>query len=127
MSEPSEVSIDLSIYEPAVLQDVLERVVSAMATLASMSVDRLMNALTAVDALVPSVIAEMDEGTESHIEIVASTGRLRLTFGQLEAGEAQEILGRTAMPGVGDVLSKLSTDVRLERNGTFSSLVVSLD
>lgn len=127
MSEPTEVTIDLAIYQPAVLPEVLERVVSAMASLASMSIDRLMNALTVVDALIPSVVADMSGEAARHVGIKATDGRLDLAIEKLRNGEAEEILERAEMPGVGDVLRKLAADVRVENNGTTSRLVVSLD
>lgn len=127
MTERNDVSIDLAIYESAVLPEVLERVVSAMAAIASLSVDRLMNALTVVDALVPSVVADMNGEIGRHVGIKAADGRLDVSFERLKDGEAEEILKGTALPGVGDVLGKLAADVRVETDGATSRLVVSLD
>lgn len=126
MSEQNDVSIDIAIYEPAVLPEVLERVVSAMAMLASLSIDRLMNALIVVDALVPSVVADMNGETALHVGIKASDGRLDVAFERLENGEAESILRGSSLPGVGDVLGELAADVFVEDDGAFSRLVVSL-
>lgn len=127
MSEREGTSIDIEIYEAAVLPDVLERVVSAMATLANLSIDRLMNALTVMDVLTPSVVSDMTGETARHVGIKATEGRLDVSFEQLRNGEAKEIIGGAAIPGIGDVLDKLAADVRVEDDGKFSRLVVSLD
>lgn len=127
MTEQNDVSIDLAIYEPDVLPDVLERVVSAMAALANLSIDRLMNALTVVDALVPGVVAEMNGETARHVGITASDGRLDVVFDRLTNGEADEIREGASIPGLGDILDKLTADVRVEKDETSSRLVVSLD
>lgn len=127
MSERDEVSIDIEIYEAAVLPEVLERVVSAMATLANLPIDRLMNALTAMDVLTPSVVSDMTGETARHVGVKATEGRLDVMFEKLKNHEAEGILGGASIPGIGDVLDKLAADVRVEDDGKFSRLVVSLD
>lgn len=127
MTEQDTISFEMAIHESAVLPDVLERVVSSMAMLANLSIDRVMNALTAIDALVPALVSDVDGESARHVGITASDGRLDVAIERLGIGQAEAILDATSLPDVGDVLGKLATEVRVESDGDHSRLVVSLD
>lgn len=127
MAERETTVIDLAIADPTMMSEVLERVVSAAATMANMQIDRLMNALTVVDALAPSAAAGVSASNVRHIGIAATEGQLEISFDRLSDSEAESVRNGAALPEVGSVLDALAANSRIERDGEFAKLVVSLD
>lgn len=127
MTDRRETKIEIALGDPAMVADVLERVVSATAALANMQIDRLVNALTVVDALAPS--AEIDVSAEKprQIGITVSEGRLELAFEQLIDGEAERFHENASLPAVGNVLNTLASGSAIEADGELTKLVVVLD
>ncbi|MGB1582992.1 MAG: hypothetical protein ACPHCI_04315 [Solirubrobacterales bacterium] len=127
MTDRRETKIEIALGDPAMVADVLERVVSATAALANMQIDRLVNALTVVDALAPS--AEIDVSAENprQVGITVSEGRLELAFEQLIDGEAERFHENASLPAVGNVLNTLASGSAIEADGELTKLVVVLD
>lgn len=128
MSESSSQAniVDLSLGDPRFAAPVLERLVSAAATRAELPVDRVVNALTVIDALVhatDSVIG--DQPREIVLEI--GSGSLLLRVDQLVDGQAEAIREAAAVPGLGDVFARTATKVEVEAEGTRTALVIALD
>lgn len=119
-------TIDLSLGDPRFAAPVLERLVSAAATRAELPVDRVINAMTVVDALVhatDSVIG--DQPRQISLEI--GDQRLLLRIDQLVDGQAEAIREAAAVPGVGDVFARTAATVDIESEGARTALVIALD
>ncbi len=127
MTDRQRTKIEITVGDPALVADVLERVVSATAALANMQIDRLMNALTVVDALAASAESGVNADNPRQVGITVSDGRLELAFERLVDGEAERFRENASLPAVGSVLNTLASGSTIEADGEFSKLVVLLD
>ena len=122
----AEQVVEVSIRDPRCAAPVLERLVSAAAARAELPVDRVVNALTVVDALlhgVDAVVASEDR------EVRVSIGErsVGLCIEHLEAGQAEAIIAAAHLPGLGDVLSRTAARVVAEDDGSRSALMIDLE
>lgn len=123
---PAKNIVDLSIGDPRIAGPVLERLVSAAATRAELPVDRVINALTVVDAVIHATDHVIGEQPRE-IVLEIGSGSLLLRVDQLVDGQAEAIRDAAAVPGVGDVFERTATSVEIESEGARTALVIALD
>lgn len=124
MSEAQE--IDLTIADGGLLAPVLERLVSAAAARADLPVNRVVDALTVVDAIVAATDSVLDAGSRE-VKLRVSEGSLSIVLGGLVDGQAEAILGAADVPTVGNVLQRTASSVDVVNVGPHSALVVALN
>ncbi|MFY9487921.1 MAG: hypothetical protein WAP35_04390 [Solirubrobacterales bacterium] len=112
--------------DPTLSGAVLERLVSAAAARADLTVDRLINALTVVDALVDAADSQLDSAPR-HVSLQVSPGSLRLAFDGLRQSEAESVVKAASLPELGDVLTRFAESVDIFDGSAGSSLVVVLN
>lgn len=117
---------EVSIGDPRLAAPVLERLVSAAAVRAALPVDRVVNAMTAVDALTHALDATLD-GRRRTVKISIVPGALNLCIDGITGDEAEAIRRSAAIPGVGDVLERTAASVEIEERGSGSALLIALD
>jgi hypothetical protein len=117
--------VSVSIGEPSFAQPVLERLVSAAAARADLPVDRLVNALTVVDALVHASDSVLVGSREVSISI--GDRELALRVDGLLDGQAESLRDAGAVPGVGNVFERTASDVSIEHDGLRSALILTFD
>lgn len=118
--------VDVSISDPRLSSAVLERLVSAAAARAALPVDRVVNALTVVDALVHASDSVLGDKARD-IRVTIGEGRLGLRVDSLVDGQAEAIRDAAQLPDVGDILERTASTVTIEHDGTESALVIVLD
>jgi hypothetical protein len=118
--------VDVSIGDPRFAAAVLERLVSAAAARAELPVDRVINALTVVDALVYAADAVLGDNPRN-LQVTIGEGTLGLRVDQLVDGQAEAIRTAANVPSVGDVFERTTTSVTIENDGTHSALVILLN
>lgn len=123
---PPEQYVELLAGDPKLAGPVLERLVPAAAARAGLAVDRVVNALTAVDALVDAADRVLP-GRSRDLRVGIGSGRISLQLGGLLDGEAESVRDAAALPEFGDVLKRTAIGVSVERNGEHSALVIALD
>lgn len=116
--------VSARIYDPRMLGPVLERLVSAGAARADLTIEQMMSAVTAVDALVDAAARHASGAVSVALEI--GPRRLRLTLPELDAGQAARIIRSTELPGVGDVLGRLTAGFEIVNGDEGESLTVHL-
>jgi hypothetical protein len=119
-------SVKVTFSDRQLIAPVLERVVSVAAVQAQMPVDRLVNALAAVDALGDASSRTLPDGNDVAFSIDIAPGRLLLAINGLQDGQVEGVLQATQLAEIGDVLARVaeSVDVLPEPHGR--SLVVTL-
>ncbi|MGH2959336.1 MAG: hypothetical protein ACRDKE_07005 [Solirubrobacterales bacterium] len=117
--------VDVSIGDPRFVSAVLERLVSAAAARAELPVDRVINAMTVVDALVHASDSVLGEGPRK-LQLAIGEGSLGLRVDGLFDGQAEAIREAAHVPAVGDVFERTATAVSIEHDGTHSALVILL-
>lgn len=122
----AEQVIDLSIGDPRFAGPILERLVSAAAARAELPVDRVVNALTVVDALVHAADSVIPEQPRD-VRIAFAPGRVRLAMDGLRDGQAEAIRDAAQVPGLGDVLSRTARGIEISTEGSHPALVIELD
>lgn len=128
MPEPitAEQFVDVSIGDPRLSAAVLERLVSAAAARAELPIDRVVNAMTVVDALIHGADSVLGETTRE-IRVTIGEGTLGLRIDALADGQAEAIRNAAHLPDVGDILERTASTVSIEHDGTSSALVIVLD
>ena len=119
----AEQSVDVSIGDPRFSAAVLERLVSAAAARADLPIDRVVNAMTLVDALVYATDSVLGDGTRE-IRVTIGDGSLGLRIDSLVDGQAEAIRDAAQLPEVGDVLGRTASTVAIEHDGVRSALVM---
>jgi hypothetical protein len=118
--------VELSIGDPRFASPVLERLISAAAARAGLPVDRVVDAMTTVDALVHATNSVLGEQSrEIHVRI--GTGSLGLRVDHLLDGQAEAIRDAASMPDVGSIFDRTATVVEIESDGVHTALVIVLD
>jgi hypothetical protein len=125
-SAVGEQAIELSIGSPELAGPVLERLVSAAAARAELPVDRVVDALTIVDVLVHATDSVLP-GQPRSVRVTFSVGSLEIGVENLSDGQAESIRDAADIPGVGNTLELTATAITIEREGSRSALVISLD
>ena len=124
----AEQVVDVSIGDPRFAAAVLERLVSAAAARAELPVDRVVNAMTVVDALVHAADSVLGDGPARASRDDRRTARS--AYGSISSidGQAEAIRDAAQLPDVGDV-SRAHCFVAstIEHDGTRSALVIVLD
>jgi hypothetical protein len=122
----AEQFVDVSIGDPRFSAAVLERLVSAAAARADLPIDRVVNAMTVVDALVHATDSVLGDGTRE-IRVTIGEKSLGLRVDSLVDGQAEAIRDAAQLPDVGDVLERTASTVSIEHDGTNSALVIVLE
>lgn len=106
---------------------ILTRVVAMMLTRAACPIDRLDDAMVVCDALAAHVGDHAEDGMVE-FRVFTQAGSLQLRVGALATGGAQRLAAATTVPGVGDVLTPIADEVRVEtpRSGGAEELVLDL-
>jgi hypothetical protein len=110
---PAENSVSLRLANGPLSAPVLGRVISMVLTRANCPLDRLDDAMMLCDALSAHAPAHARDG---HIVFTMATGGqgIELRVGELAERGANGLLADAAMPGVGNVLERLSDELRIE-------------
>jgi hypothetical protein len=118
--------VRLAIAKEGLTGPVLERLVSAAAARADLTVDRMVNALTAVDALVGAADQVLDGSPVRNLALKILPGSLEIAIVGLRDGQAEQLRAATELPSVGDVLGHLASSVVVQHNDGESSLSILL-
>lgn len=126
MPDPAPQVVELEIGDPKLTGPVLERLVSAAAARASLPVDRVVNAMTLVDALVHATDSVLD-GSPRDVSLTIGSGSVELRVNGLADGNAEALRDAGELPGVGNVFERIASGVSIERDGNRSSLLIELE
>jgi hypothetical protein len=122
----AEQVVDVSIGDPRFAGAVLERLVSAAAARAALPVDRVINALTVVDAIVHATDSVLGDQPRN-LRVTIGEGSLGLRVDQLVDGQAEAVREAATVPSVGDVFERTAAAVTIEHDGQHSALVILLN
>jgi len=117
--------VELTVNDGELSAPVLERLVSAAATRADLSIDRIVNALAAVDALVDATDQIYANGDERKFSIVIAPGEIRLAVDGLQDAQLESLLGATRLPELGSVIERMASSVATEQNSEGTSLILA--
>ena len=118
--------IRASFANRSLVAPVLERIVSAAAVQAELSVDRLVNALAAVDVIVSACNRVFAAEAPREFSIAISPGKLQLSVDALHDGQADALLDAARLPEIGDVLARVADSIQTEQGQNGNSLSVTL-
>lgn len=124
MPEPR--SIELTVDKGGPFGAVVERLVSAAAARADLPVDRVMDALTVVDALVAASDAILLDGARS-VELRVGEHSLEIILDGLTPGQADAVLAAADVPDLGNILSRTASAVEVVDSDSGSALVLALN
>lgn len=113
MTQVQESSTTVSVRTGPLVGPVLSRVVGMLAARAQCPIDRLDDAMLLTDALAAHAPPHVD-GDVLQVTVDADIEQLRLVVGRLRPDGARGILGDAELPGVGNVLERVATEVRPE-------------
>lgn len=106
----------LSVAIGPLARPVLTRVVAMMAARADCPVDRLDDALVAADTIAAHAPRHSSDG-HLHLTVGALPGALELRIGPLlDEADAQALIDDADVPGLGNVLERLTDELRVERD-----------
>jgi hypothetical protein len=117
-SEPAaENSVSLRLANGPLAGPVLSRVVSMVLVRADCPMNRLDDAMILCDALSAHAPAHANDG---HVAFTMFTDELgiELRVGELSEHGATKLLADAVVPGVGNVLERLSDELRIESSST---------
>jgi serine/threonine-protein kinase RsbW len=100
----------LSLQSGPIAAAVLGRVLGMLAARADCPIDRLDDALLITDAIAAHAPAHSTDGRVT-VTITARRGELVLVVSELRPGGGQELIGDSAVPGVGSVLERVADEV----------------
>jgi serine/threonine-protein kinase RsbW len=108
--------VGVSIASGPLVGPVLSRVVGMLAARADLPVDRLDDAVLVADSIAACAPAYVLDG---RVGVTISSGEraLELTVGPLGDGGGQALLADSAVPGVGNVVERLTDEVRITGEG----------
>jgi serine/threonine-protein kinase RsbW len=89
------------------------RVVSMVAARADCPVDRLDDALLLCDAIAAHAPARVPDAHVA-LEVAAGPETLQLRIGPLTAGGGEALIGDADVPGIGNVLERVSDELRVD-------------
>jgi hypothetical protein len=125
--EPYEGTASLRLANGPLVGPVLCRVVSMVLARANCPMDRLDDAMLICDAL--SAHAP-DHSSNGHVSfaLTAQAGGFELRVGELPPQGATELVHEAVLPGVGNVLERMTDSLRVERtaDGSYEELVLEL-
>jgi hypothetical protein len=116
-NEPGQNSVSLRLANGPLAGPVLSRVVSMVLARTDCPVNRLDDAKILCDALAAYTPAHANDG---HVAFtVVTDGReIQLRVGELSEQGATKLLADAAVPGIGNVLERLSDELRIESSST---------
>jgi hypothetical protein len=116
---PAENFVSLRLANGPLASPVLCRVISMILTRANCPMNRLDDAMIICDALSAHASTHANDG---HVAFTASTDRqgMELRVGELAEQGATRLLADAAVPGVGNVLERLSDELRIEASADHS-------
>lgn len=124
--EPSRNYAALRVVVGPLAAPVICRVVSMVAARADCPVDRLDDAMLLCDAIAAHAPARVPEGRVA-LQVAARPDELELRLGPLVADGGQALIADADVPGVGNVLERVSDELRVEQvNDGQDVLVVAL-
>jgi serine/threonine-protein kinase RsbW len=100
----------LSISSGPLVGPVLARVVGMLAARADLPVDRLDDAVLVADSIAACAPAYVRDG-QVVVAVDTAPGGLELKVGPLQPGGGQSLLCDAAVPGVGNVVERLTDDI----------------
>jgi hypothetical protein len=111
--QPANNSVTLRLANGPLAAPVLGRVISMVLARADCPMNRLDDAMIICDALSAHAPAHVRDG---HLAFTMSTDRrgIELRVGELAERGAEKLLADAAVPGVGNVLERLSDELRIE-------------
>lgn len=118
-------TIRLTVRDSSLVAPVLERLVSAAAVQAELPVDRLVNALAAVDALASATERIFADRESLEFVLLIEPGRLELRVESLGDGQVDRLLEATRLPGIGDVLERVAESVSTHSLDDGSALTIA--
>lgn len=124
--ESTDGVVRLLIGDPSLIAPVLERLVSAAAVQAALPVDRLVNALAAVDALASAAERTFSANDPREFSLAIEPGRIELCVESLADGQAERLLAATRLPELGDVLERVAESVTTTSVDDGSALTIAL-
>jgi len=106
---------------------VMCRVVSMLLARANCPVDRVDDAMVVCDALSAHALSHTGAGNLA-LAVGVRQATLELRVGELPAHSAERLVRDTMLPGVGNVLERMTDTVRVERgpDGTSEELVLEM-
>ncbi|HEY5045677.1 MAG TPA: hypothetical protein VII53_07450 [Solirubrobacteraceae bacterium] len=125
---PTENSVSLRLANGPLAAPVLGRVVSMVLARADCPMDRLDDALIVCDTLSAHAPAYASDGHLT-FTVATSTREIELRVCELAAQGAVKLLADAAVPGVGNVLERLSDELQIEQagdDGSRESLILTL-
>lgn len=124
---PYESSASLRLANGPLVGPVLCRVVSMLLARANCPMDRLEDAMLVCDALSAHAPSHAGDG---HLALAVSVrgGALELRVGELPESGANRLVRDAVLPGVGNVLERMTDELRIEPagNGAGEELVLGL-
>jgi hypothetical protein len=107
-------SIVTSFGDPELVAPVLERLVSTAGAQADMSADRLIDMLTAVDALANGITRAGRAGKSCDVNVAVTPGHVTVRVECANSEHAAAVLRGAEIPGLGKLLERFadSVDVR---------------
>jgi hypothetical protein len=103
----------VSVRTGPLVAPVLGRVVGMLAARAQCPIDRLDDAMLLTDAIAAHAPGHVVDGM-MQVEVAADEDQLRLTVGNLRPDGAAAVIADADLPGVGNVLERVATEVRPE-------------
>jgi hypothetical protein len=113
-NEPGKNSVSLRLANGPLAGPVLSRVVSMVLARADCPVNRLDDAMILCDAL---TAAHANEGYVA-LTVVTDGREIQLRVRELSEQGATKLLADAAVPGIGNVLERLSDELRIESSST---------
>jgi hypothetical protein len=124
---PYESSASLRLANGPLVGPVLCRVVSMLLARANCPMDRVEDALLVCDALSAHAPSQVGDG---HLALAVSVraGALELRVGELPERAANRLVADAVLPGVGNVLERMTDELRIEPapDGAGEELVLGL-
>lgn len=122
-SVPVADATELTIGRPDLAASVLERVVGAVASRHSITVDRLNDAMLLTDA-VSARASEAFDKDGMRFAVIDGDGGIDLRIGPMPEGASRRLLDGLALPQVGGTLEALADEMRIERDDKGEYVVV---
>jgi serine/threonine-protein kinase RsbW len=105
---------------------VLGRVIGMLAARADAPVDRLDDVLLVSDAIAAHGPAHAANGDALQVQIQTTEDELRLQVGPLRKEGAAGMLAAAELPGVGNIVEQVASEVTVQTEGGEESLVILL-
>ena len=103
--------VELTVSDGEFSAPVLERLISAAASRADLPIDRIVDALAAVDALVVATDRVFEAAENRQFSVEIEPGEVRLAVNGLQDGQAESLLGASHLPALGGILERMATSV----------------